>query len=181
MPTPYVYLDFHAFNVLNPRESPYITDEDLNCAVSAPNALLGSRLYDGINVVPASFGVSNESAMIGAGMKPYFSLRSVQLKPLSAPSPGTKLTIQGFKWKQTEEAAIKWSVDFPAGYYPMFLVKFQEYSNESWDELVKVEIYVDFGYSNLDWEFCLDDLEIEFFSNSSLIDDMSASAVQVVL
>lgn len=57
-----------------------------------------------------------------------------------------------------------WHVEFPSGYHLPFLVQMEEYSGEKWDEITKVEIAADFGYDNLDWEFCIDDLQVQFFA-----------------
>ena len=42
-------------------------------------------------------------------------------------------------------------------------MKIAEFSGEDWNELYGVEILADFGEQALDWEFCIDDLEIMFF------------------
>ena len=39
----------------------------------------------------------------------------------------------------------------------------QENSREAWDGLNKVEFVADYGEDALDWEFCIDDLEVEYF------------------
>ena len=39
----------------------------------------------------------------------------------------------------------------------------QEYSRQAWNKLYKVEFFADFGTDALDWEFCIDDLEVQFF------------------
>ena len=38
----------------------------------------------------------------------------------------------------------------------------EEYSGEAWDNIHKVEITADFGYDSLDWEFCMDNLEVQY-------------------
>ena len=38
-----------------------------------------------------------------------------------------------------------------------------EFSGETWSELYGVEILADFGEQRLDWEFCIDNLEVMFF------------------
>ena len=56
-----------------------------------------------------------------------------------------------------------WHVDFNFEYHLPFRVKMQEFSREEWDRLYKVEFFADYGEDALDWEFCMDDLEVEFF------------------
>ena len=41
-----------------------------------------------------------------------------------------------------------------------------EFSREPWSELYGVEIIADFGVQALDWEFCIDDLQIMFIQKS---------------
>ena len=99
--------------------------------------------------------------MIQDGLRPYFTLRSLTIKPMEAPPPMTTISVKGSSFAHNK--TFEWQVDFPAGYHLPFLVKLQEYSRETWDKLHGVEIVADFGEQALDWEFCLDDLEIQFF------------------
>jgi hypothetical protein len=164
LPSSYHHLDFTLFSVFKPDDPAFedtISEHDLNCAVSSPNALLGSRLYE---VDPASFEVANATAMRLEGLQPYFTLRSFYIKPMDAPAPGTTVYVTGYSEARKKPSV--WHVDFPSGYHPMFLVKMEEYSSEEWDELYKVEITADFGYHALDWEFCIDELDVHFFALS---------------
>lgn len=43
------------------------------------------------------------------------------------------------------------------------MVKIQEFSKVEWSQLYGVEILADYGEDLLDWEFCVDDLELQFF------------------
>ena len=54
-------------------------------------------------------------------------------------------------------------MDFDSGYHLPFSAKMQEHSREAWDRLSRVEFVADFGEDALDWEFCIDDLAVEFF------------------
>ena len=98
--------------------------------------------------------------MLGEGFHPYFTLISFYVKPLDAPRPGTRINVRGYRYDDNQ--ALKWHVDFPSGYHLPFLVKMEEYSRHSWKRLTRVEITADFGEDKLDWEFCLDNLEVEF-------------------
>ncbi|KAL9600194.1 MAG: hypothetical protein Q9219_003337 [cf. Caloplaca sp. 3 TL-2023] len=161
LPSPYHHLSFTSYNVFRPRDPAfegYITPHDYNCAVSPPNALLGSRL--GSESKPASFQIANSTAMRDEGLSPYFTLESFWLKPMDAPDPGTRVNVTGYRYDEDEE--LEWYIDFPSGYHLPFLVKMEEYSRQKWGRLRRVEITADFGEQELDWEFCLDDLQLGF-------------------
>lgn len=100
--------------------------------------------------------------MVEEGLQPYFSLKSFYIKPMDAPAPGTKVSVIGYT--KTRKEPFVWHVDFPSGYHLPFLVKMEEYSGEEWKEMQKVHIVADFGYDDLDWEFCVDDIELQFFT-----------------
>lgn len=136
-----------------------ISEHDLNCAVSSPNALIGSRPTE--NAEGAYFGV-NATSMAEEGLHPYFTLKSFYVKPMDAPAPGTKISVRGYT--NVLKEPYSWHVDFPSGYDLPFLVKMQEYSSQEWRELYKVEILADFGYDDLDYEFCIDDIVVQFFA-----------------
>lgn len=59
---------------------------------------------------------------------------------------------------------LKWDVVFPAGFHDMLHVKFQEFTKEKWEKLVAFKAWVSFrnGLQQMDWEFCLDDMEVSF-------------------
>ena len=94
------------------------------------------------------------------GLHPYFTLHSFYIKPMDAPPPGTTIWVKGFTKKRGDP--LVWHVDFPSGYHLPFQVKMEEYSGEAWDNIQKVEIAADFGYDSLDWEFCMDNLEVQY-------------------
>lgn len=160
----------------DPNLKDRISSHDLNCAVSSPNALIGSRVSSNTRRLDddddreseiregAYFSVANASDMLHAGLRPYFTLVSFNLKPLDAPSPGTSIMVKGYSHARSDSDPFEWHVDFPAGFHLPFLVKMQEHSNDAWDQLYGVEILADFGEQRLDWEFCIDDLEVRFFS-----------------
>ena len=165
MTDPYHHLTFSAYNVFRPKDPTLkdkITEHDLNCAVSSPNALIGSR--DNPNPKYRSkgayFGIANSTEMGEHGLEPYFTLSGFHVKPMDAPKPGTSVFVKGHRVKGQEP--LEWHVDFPSGYHLPLLVKMQEYSGDRWEKLEGVEIVADFGEDRLDWEFCLDNLEVKF-------------------
>lgn len=179
LPLIYNHLSFASYSILTPHDpalNGWISPNDLNCAVSAPNALLGSRPGGGNSFsrypdknsthVPsgAYFFVGNATSMLEAGLQPYFTLLSFNLKPMDAPLPGTSISVRGYSHTRDDNNPFQWQVYFPAGYHLPFLVKMAEYSGEVWSELHGVEILADFGEQALDWEFCIDDLEVMFFA-----------------
>lgn len=114
------------------------------------------------NADGAYFEITNATSMAEEGLQPYFTLKSFYIKPMDAPAPGTKVSVKGYT-KACKEPYI-WHVDFPNGFHLPFLVKMEEYSGEKWKEIHKVDIVADFGYDDLDWEFCVDDIELQFFT-----------------
>jgi hypothetical protein len=89
------------------------------------------------------------------GLEPYFRLRGMQIKPMNAPEPGVVISVTGRRYGGRDP--LQWIAKFPSGYhlpYPANLT--------GWDYLEEVEIVADFGEDQLDWEFCMDDLEISF-------------------
>ena len=100
--------------------------------------------------------------MAEQGFQPYFTLISFYVKPMDAPTPGTKVSVKGYT--EARKEPYSWSLFFPSGYHLPFLVKMEEFSSEEWKEVYKVEIVADFGYDDLDWEFAIDDLEVQFFT-----------------
>lgn len=181
VPSPYARLSFSRYNILTPRDPALeglIVPSDLNCAVSAPNALIGSRYASGAAETIARsrklrgiqrleepegayFGIANASALIAEGLHPYFTLRKLYIKPLAAPSSGTTVTINGYS--RYHKDPLTWNIYFASDYHEPFEVKIQEYSKQEWSQLYGVEILADYGEDKLDWEFCLDDLEVQFF------------------
>ena len=193
-PSIYHHLAFSKYNVLTPHDPDLdgiISPNDLNCAISGPNAIVGSRTSsssdpsansDGYTPQGAYFSIANSSSMIDRGLQPYISLVSFNIKPMDAPPPWTTVTVTGYSHARNKSDHYVWSVDFPAGFHLPFLVKIQEYSREAWDQLYGVEILADFGEQKLDWEFCLDDLEVQFFklnSSAKLMDGPNSD--QIVL
>lgn len=161
VPSSYSYLKFSTFIIFTPNDpalSKFISENDLNCAVSLPNALLGSRRYE--RGAPASFEIANASSMVAAGLQPHFTLLSFNVKPMDAPPPGVTIWVRGYSHVQKP---VEWHVDFVSGYHLPLLVDICKFSGMPWNHLYRVEISANFGQDDLDWEFCLDDLEVHFY------------------
>lgn len=169
VPSPYFHLSFSRYNVLSPRDTAWkgkISEDDLNCAVSAPNALIGSRYQSDSTMSSnapegAYFQVANASSLAENGVHPHFTLLSFNIKPLAAPSSNTSITVKGYS--HARQDILTWKVDFASDYHEPLLVKIQEFSRKEWSQLYGVEILADYGEDALDWEFCLDDLQLQFF------------------
>ena len=157
-----------------------ITERDLNCAVSPPNALIGSRYTSETaqSTRGAYFEVGNTSSMIEDGLYPYFALQSFNVKPMDAPDAVISVNVTGYS--STQADPFNWHVNFPAGFHEPFLVKVQEYSGRKWSQLYGVEITAQYGEDSLDWEFCIDDLEVQFFKHQAE-DPASGQTKQAVL
>ncbi|KAL8991942.1 MAG: hypothetical protein Q9169_007512 [Polycauliona sp. 2 TL-2023] len=153
------------FNPLSPSLRYIITPNDHNCAVSAPNAIIGSRNVEGERGM--SFSVSNDDD----GRK--FALKQFWVKPMDFPEGGdVRVIVRGYRSGDTTSSKpLIWHIDFPAGYHLPFLVKMDEYSNDDWTGLGSVEIVADYGEQKLDWEVCLDDLVVEFVDGVVKMDD----------
>ena len=172
LPTPYNNLTISsAFSLFAPASHPYILPADKNCATSAPNALLGSALSS-----RPTISVLNDSTWVAEGLKGWFGLKSMNIKPLAAPEDvaglETVVIVRGYpapsssadsKQRRSEESEEKKEVtkqfDFPTGYHLPFTASFPE---KQWRKLSKIEIWAEFGEDQLDWEFCVDDIVVEF-------------------
>ncbi|KAL8858252.1 MAG: hypothetical protein Q9178_005264 [Gyalolechia marmorata] len=163
LPSPYHNLTFTNAAAFSPRSSALadiITPNDHNCAISAPNAIIGSRDEEG------GRGLRFETAS-NASNSTSFLLKQFWVKPMDFPAPGSvKVTVSGYRRVQSNVTVanpdFKWHVDFPFGYHLPFLVKMEEYSGRKWTGLRAVEVAADYGEQALDWEVCLDDLAVEF-------------------
>lgn len=95
-------------------------------------------------------------------LKPYFTLSKLKIKPLdSPPEPSTTLiTVIGHKYNSNE--TVKWDVSFDQGYHDPLSVNLENFRDGNWEELSGVVILADYGVDALDWEFCVDDLELKF-------------------
>jgi hypothetical protein len=75
---------------------------------------------------------------------------------------------------------VRWEVKFDQGYHQPLFVNLKDFSRENWEHLSGVEIQADYGDDALDWEFCIDDLELQFTSPSPKL-HMSKQGDQVLM
>jgi len=128
--------------------------------------LIGSRYHPGNPnaTAAASFSVNLTTSEVNQ-LYPFFDLLSFYIKPLDAPPPGVSVYVKGYSYDQKDPRV--WHVDFITGYHLPLLVKMREYSGEAWDKLWAVEIWAVYGDDQLDWEFCIDNLELQFYDHSA--------------
>lgn len=145
---------------------PYIQPSDQNCAVSLPNALLGSR-YGPQERRPTI--MVNATATRLKDVHPFFDLDSISIKPLAMPVDAVpviaNVTIRG--WTADAEgpgSPLVFRVEWTSGYSKPLFVEFgsKQFSVEKWERIRLLDLLVDFGPDRLDWEFCLDDLSVSF-------------------
>jgi len=153
----FVFDGFYAFEPSHPRLDGVISSFDLNCAVSKPNALYGTRDNFGPG---ARTRDRRPSIHLGGGTNNTFTVQALKIKPLNMPLGFVTVTLQGFR---QPDGLLTWSVDFPAGFHDVLDVHLEEFSQRRWDGLERLEIWADFHYNDvtMDWEFCLDDLDIQ--------------------
>jgi hypothetical protein len=171
-----VFDGFIPFKPRHPRFEGLISGYDLNCAVSKPNALHGSRYNVGLSVLARD---RDEEPSTFPSIQPSeggtsFDLKAFRVKPLNFPINSVTLYVRGTRAMQSgsllEESEahpnMTWSVDFPAGYHEVLNVSMHDFTRHDWHNLSRIELWADFNNANslMDWEFCIDDLEIEVHS-----------------
>jgi hypothetical protein len=154
------YGGFFAFSPSDPKLDGLISHHDINCAVSQPNALYGTRYnFDQPDLLP--FFAVNGTGVATAGRPTAFTFVALAIKPLDMPFAFTTVSLKGYK---ASNETVAWSVDFPAGFHDVLNVTMKTFSSSDWHHLTKMEVWADFhnGDETLDWEFCLDNLEVTF-------------------
>jgi hypothetical protein len=154
--------------VIAPRDPnlPYIQPPDRNCATSSPNALLGSR-YGPQDRRPTI--MVNAEATSLRQLHPFFDLHSLSIKPIALPVDAVpviaNVTITGWAANQPEMySPVVFRVEWTSGYTEPLLVDLdsKQFSEYKWEALEVLDLSVDYGPDQLDWEFCLDDLTVGF-------------------
>lgn len=158
-----LFVGFFAFNPAHPKFKGIISSHDLNCAVSKPNALYGTRDNFKSGSVPSqTFGFDRKPSIQPASPNRTFTLHALSIKPLDVPLGLVTVNLQGFRPGQNA-SSLNWSVDFPAGFHDVLYVPIEDFSKQAWSGLRSVEVWADFHHSgvSMDWEFCIDDLSVE--------------------
>ena len=146
--------EFFVFKPSHPTLHGTISVHDLNCAVSKPNALYGSKI------------TKDHPSIRAYDKSRAFTLHGLKIKPLNLPVGFVTISVQGFPSNNTLPR-LTWNVDFPAGFHDVFDVRIEEFTKTPWEKLARLEVWADFHYGETvmdDWEFCIDDLEIELKS-----------------
>jgi len=168
-----VFEGFYPFKPSHPKFEGLISGFDLNCAVSKPNALHGSR-YNFESGVRSMDGYDEPTKLPSITPKDKgssFNLYSFRVKPLNFPINSVTFNLRGTRAvesaSQTDDeksSDLTWSVDFPVGYHDVLNVSIREYTHYEWHNLSRVALWADFNNADttMDWEFCIDDLEVDF-------------------
>lgn len=166
-----MFQGFYPFKPSHPRFKGLISEYDLNCAVSEPNALHGSRYNFDLVQSPPEQGWEPESlpSFRGSDEKGTFTLHTIKIKPLNFPINHVAVNLRGHQTPPSHSLVpqappLSWSVDFPAGFHDVLVVNLEDFTHHKWDNLSRVEIWADFhnAGTTMDWEFCIDDLDVQF-------------------
>ncbi|EXJ83163.1 hypothetical protein A1O1_06782 [Capronia coronata CBS 617.96] len=165
IPAPYHNLTFEGFYAFDPSDPALegkISPQDVNCAASKPNALYGTRDNFELKLVEPE----RKPSLQPSNSNDTFTIHRLKLKPLNMPLGAAKVNLQGVRRcsdGSDGEEVLDWSVDFPAGYHYALDVPVKEFSGKVWDKLETLYMWADFHYNGLelDWEFCVDDMEVE--------------------
>jgi hypothetical protein len=109
--------------------------------------------------------ITNASSLSGAGLSPFFTLKGMMIKPMHNVNydrtPQWTLHIWGYR---ADGEIYKWSVIFPSSFHEMFPVRLERFTRKRWDMLKHVEIWTAWeeDYMTRTWQFCMDDMEVEF-------------------
>ena len=159
----YHHLDFSGFTIIDPvktAQEGLISLRDIDCATSYPNALWGSRersraLWPRITL--------NSTTARNAGVSPLFNLRGVTFKLLGNTTALSSIFMRCYgvvdgEIRHSHSMGITFS---RGGYHEPFHIEPGEVFR-GWGKKVNLmEIYGETARGD-DWEFCIDDFEVEF-------------------
>lgn len=166
-----IFEGFYPFKPSHPRFKGLISEYDLNCAVSEPNALHGSRYNFDLSISSSEEDLEPESlpSFRRSEGNGTFTLHAIKIKPLNFPVNHVAVNLRGHRTPPPDsialaEAPLSWSVDFPAGFHDVLVVNMEDFTHHKWDNLSRVEVWADFhnAGTTMDWEFCIDDVDIQY-------------------
>ncbi|OAL30615.1 hypothetical protein AYO20_08702 [Fonsecaea nubica] len=159
----FVFNDFYAFKPSHSSLEGIISANDLNCAVSKPNALYGAARARLSNSQQGSMNLLDQRPSIYLyNSTETFTLHALKIKPLDMPVGSVAISLQGFRLN--EDSTFSWSVDFPAGFHDVLNVQVEKFTGKTWEGLTRLEMWAEFHFQNIkwkDWEFCVDDIDLE--------------------
>ena len=158
----YEGLDFSGFQVFDADHSAYeglISIDDINCATSPHNAILGSRATRSIW---PRFVVENWNET-----STYFKLRGLSIKPVGSIPPYVSILVSG--WEVVDGHAVNSTflgiTYLREGHMPVTRIDLTRFP--TWEAKINmVEAYA-YAPGGKDWPFCMDDIKIDLFENSS--------------
>ncbi|EXJ69413.1 uncharacterized protein A1O5_07449 [Cladophialophora psammophila CBS 110553] len=160
----FVLNDFYAFKPSHPRLDGVISAYDLNCAVSRPNALYGAATARPLVKPHGRQSTPGERPSIWLyNSSETFTVHALKIKPLDMPIGSVTINLQGFRSNDSDDT-LTWKVDFPAGFHDVLHVRVEKFTRKTWNGLGKLEMWAVFHLDDVimeDWEFCVDDIELE--------------------
>ncbi len=164
----YSYMNFSGFTTVNTIAAAslgFISIHDADCASTHPNALFSAYARAGHKA--RSRWVADTTKLHSAGHSGFFNLNGLRIKQLGEVPRGLILGIVAWEIRGSEAQNVynTWFAYTKKGYQDMEYYDFIMFEG-SWGQKVNmVEIVIrppDEDQEEVDWAFCLDDLDIEF-------------------
>lgn len=167
----YSYMNFSGFTAVNTSAAVSlgsISIHDADCASSQPNALFSAGTRTG---PIRSRWVTDATKLHSAGYSEFFNLKSLCMKPLGEVPRGLTLEIVAWEIRDSQAQNVynDWLAYTKEGYQVMECYNLTIFEG-SWGQRVNlVEMIIRAPGENqqeVDWAFCVDDLEIEFLDRA---------------
>lgn len=164
----YSYMNFTSFTVANTLAAASlgsISVHDTDCASSQPNALFNPRTQDDHKARPR--WVADTTKLHSVGLSGFFNLNGLSFKPLGEVPRGLTLEIIAWEIRDSEAQNVynTWVAYTEGGQQDMQYYDLTMFGG-SWGKTVNmVEIVIRAPgeeQKEVDWAFCLDDLDVEF-------------------
>jgi hypothetical protein len=169
----YSYMNFTSFTVVNTLTAASlgsISVYDTDCASSQPNALFSARTRDGHKA--RSRWVADTTKLHSAGLSGFFNLNGPFFKPLGEVPRGLILGIIAWEIRDSEAHNVynTWVAFTEGGQQDMQYYDLTMFGG-SWGKTVNMfEVVIRAPgeeQKEVDWNFCLDDLDVEFLDRRS--------------